>query len=164
MSNRIRREHPERSPRRIFTRTGSVLSATTYPGKTRFAVRSLCLFRQCGQPNTRLTRSLLWKSHRPRRDFCLLPPETSVALSGTTFRNSWRPFRGSLRDTRAAISKLKCRQEGDAAVDRDRPASPHHAMMPSQSILHEWHRRELRCNSETPIFGGAMPHMDIERP
>lgn len=78
---------PQRdTPRRIFARTGSVLSATTRPGRTRFAVRSLCLFRQGGQPNTRLTRSLLWKSHRPRRDFCLLPPETSAAQSGTTLQ------------------------------------------------------------------------------
>lgn len=74
------------TPKRIFARAGSVLSATTCPRWTRFAVRSLCLVRQDGQPSTRLTRSLLRKSRRPQGDFCLLPPETSDALSGTTLQ------------------------------------------------------------------------------
>lgn len=37
--------------------------------------------------------------------------------------------------TRAAISDLKCRQEGDTATYRDRPALQHHAMMPSQAAI-----------------------------
>ncbi len=59
--------------------------------------------------------------------------------------------------TRAAISDVKCRQEGDTATDRDRPASLHHAMMPSQAILPDCADESCTATLE-PRFQGERCH------
>ena len=147
---------PQRvTPRRIFARAGSVLSATTRPGRTRFAVRSLCLVSQArwsakyssdsiASGNRAGPEGIFASCHQRPRMRC---PERPPGIPGV--------HAGGPQRTRAAISDVKCRQEGDTATDRDRPALLHHAMMPSQAILPDC-ADELHCNSGTPNSGGAM--------
>lgn len=59
--------------------------------------------------------------------------------------------------TRAAISDVKCRQEGDTATDRDRPALLHHAMMPSQAILPDCADESCTATLE-PLIQGERCH------
>lgn len=88
---------------------------------------------------------------------------------GYAVQNEYRQlpglFRGSVKDTRAAISDIKCRPVGD--VDIQGPPCFTNAMPKgpvSHSLFIDWYQRELHCNSRTPIFGGAMSHTDIEIP
>lgn len=64
---------------------------------------------------------------------------------------------GSPQGTCAAISDLKCRQEGDAATYRDRPALLHHAMMPSQAILPDCADESCTATLE-PLIQGEQCH------